>query len=77
MRIGDTVRLKAGSPLRARLQPFADEVGQVVDTYQDDDDDGLRIAVAYADQLYGWLEPLSADDFVLDAALPREPFQHP
>ncbi len=74
MRVGDPVRLKADSPLRARLAPFADEVGQVVDTYQDDDDDGLRIAVAYPDQLYGWLAPLSADEFVLDAGQPDEPF---
>ena len=74
MRIGDTVRLKADSPLRERLAPFADEVGWVVDTYQDDDDDGLRIAVAYADQLYGCLGPLSADDFVVDTARPDVPF---
>ena len=74
MRVGDPVRLKTGSPLRARLAPFADEVGQVVDTYQDDDDDGLRIAVAYADQLYGWLEPLSAEEFVVDRSRPDEPF---
>ena len=70
MRIGDAVRLKAGSPLREPLQPFADEVGWVVDTYQDDDDDGLRIAVAYPDQMYGWLAPLSAEDFVLDPTRP-------
>ncbi len=74
MRVGDPVRLKADSPLRARLAPFADEVGQVVDTYQDDDDDGLRIAVAYPDQLYGWLAPLSGEEFVLDAGQPDEPF---
>ena len=52
MRIGDTVRLKADSPLRERLIPFANEIGCVVDTFQDDDH-GLRIAVAYVDQLYG------------------------
>ncbi len=74
MRVGDPVRLKADNPLRARLAPFADEVGQVVDTYQDDDDDGLRIAVAYPDQLYGWLAPLSGYEFVLDAGQPDEPF---
>ncbi len=74
MRVGDPVRLKADSPLRERLAPFADEVGQVVDTYQDDDDDGLRIAVAYADQLYGWLTPLSAEEFVVDRSRPDEPF---
>ena len=74
MRVGDPVRLKDDSPLRERLAPFADEVGQVVDTYQDDDDDGLRIAVAYADQLYGWLEPLSAEEFVIDRSRPDEPF---
>ena len=74
MRIGDTVRLRTDSPLRERLQPFADEVGWIVDTYQDDDDDGLRIAVAYPDQMYGWLAPLSAEDFVLDAGRPDAPF---
>ncbi len=74
MRVGDPVRLKADSPLRERLAPFADEVGQVVDTYQDDDDDGLRIAVAYADQLYGWLAPLSAAEFVVDRSRHDEPF---
>ena len=74
MRIGDTVRLKPGSPLRERLMPFADEAGCVVDTYQDDDDDGLRIAVAYADQLYGWLAPLSAEEFTVDLTRPDEPF---
>ena len=74
MRIGDTVRLKPDSLLGARLDPFADEIGEVVDTYQDDDDDGLRIAVAYADQLYGWLAPLSADEFVVDRSRPDDPF---
>ena len=74
MRIGDTVRLKPDSPLRERLAPFADEVGLIVDTYQDDDDDGLRIAVAYADQLYGWLAPLSAEDFVFEAGGSDAPF---
>lgn len=74
MKIGDAVRLKACSLLRERLQPFADEVGCVVDTFQDDDDDGLHIAVAYPDQLYGWLAPLSAEDFVLDPMRPGAPF---
>lgn len=74
MRIGDTVRLRPGSSLRARLEPFADQVGHVVDTYQVDDDDGLWISVAYPDQLYGWLAPLSAEDFMLDAARPDAPF---
>ena len=73
MRIGDAVRLKPGSALRGRLAPFADEVGEVVDTFQDDDD-GLYIAVAYPDQLYGWLTPLSADDFVLDGDRPAAPY---
>ena len=77
MRIGDAMRLKPDSPLRERLQPFADQVGRVVETYQDDDDDGLRIAVAYADQLYGWLAPLSAEDFVLEAGRRDIPFRHP
>ncbi len=74
MRVGDPVRLEADSPLRARLAPFADEVGCVVDTFQDDDEDGPRIAVAYPDQLYGWLTPLSADEFVLDLSRPDGPF---
>ena len=74
MKVGDAVRMKPDSPLRERLEPFADEVGWVVDTYQDDDDDGLRIAVAYADQLYGWLAPLSAEEFVVDLSRPDEPF---
>ena len=74
MRVGDPVRLRPDSPLRARLAPFADQVGEVVDTYQVDDDDGLRIAVAYPDQLYGWLAPLSAEEFVVDRSRPDEPF---
>ena len=74
MRVGDPVRLKADSPLRARLQPFADEVGCVVDTYQVDDDDRLRIAVAYPDQIHDWLTPLSAEEFVVDLSRPDQPF---
>lgn len=74
MRIGDSVRLKPGSMLRERMEPFSDENGCVVDTFQDDDDDGLRIAVAYADQLYGWLTPLSAEEFVVDLTRPDAPF---
>ena len=74
MRVGDPVRLQPDSPLRARLAPFADQVGKVVDTYQDDDDDGLRIAVAYPDQMSGWLAPLSAEEFVVDRSRPDEPF---
>ncbi len=74
MRVGDPVRLRTGSSLRERLAPFADEVGTIVDTFQLDDDDGLRIAVAYADQLYGWLTPLSADEFVVDLSHTDEPF---
>ena len=73
MRVGDPVRLRPDSPLRERLAPFADDVDEVVDTYQDDDD-GLRIAVAYPDQLYGWLAPLSAEEFVVDFSRPDEPF---
>ena len=72
MRIGDAVRLKADSPVRARLEPFADAVGRVIDTYQDDDDDGLRIAVAFPGQAYGFLSPLSAEDFVLDRDAARD-----
>ncbi len=74
MRIGDRVRMKPDSALRERLEPFADEVGWVVDTFQEDDDDGLRIAVAYPDQLYGWLTPLSAEEFIVDSTPPDEPF---
>ena len=74
MRVGDPVRLKADSPLRARLAPFADEVGCVVDTFQVDDDDGLRIAVAYPDQLHGWLSPVAAEEFVVDMSRPDQPF---
>ena len=74
MRVGDPVRLRPDSLLRERLAPFADDVGCVVDTYQDDDDDGLRIAVAYPDQLYGWLTPLSAEEFIVNHSRPDEPF---
>ncbi|RYB03280.1 hypothetical protein [Lichenibacterium ramalinae] len=73
MKIGDAVRLRPGSCLRERLEPFADAVGCVVDTYQDDDDDGLRIGVAFPDQVYGFLAPLSADEFVLHPGRPGEP----
>ena len=66
------MRLRADSLLRERLAPFADDVGCVVDTCQDDD--GLRIAVAYPDQMYGWLAPLSAEEFVVDRSRPDEPF---
>ena len=74
MRVGDPVRLKADSPLRERLEPFADEVGRVVETHQVDDDDGLRISVAYHDQLHGWLASLSAEEFGVDYSRPGEPF---
>ena len=74
MRIGDAVRLKPDSPLRTRLAPFADDVGCVIEIFQDDDDDGLRIAVAYPDQLFGWLSPLSAEEFVVNPSRPGEPF---
>ncbi|MGI3903083.1 MAG: hypothetical protein ACRYGP_30455 [Janthinobacterium lividum] len=74
MKVGDVVRLKPDSYLRERLAPFADEVGCVVDTCQVDDDDGLRVNVRFPDQLYGWLAPLSADEFVVDLRRPDEPF---
>ena len=75
MRVGDPVRLRPDSPLRQRLAPFADDIGRVRIVYdQLDDDEGLRIAVAYPDQLYGWLAPLSAEEFVLDLSRPDEPF---
>ena len=73
MRIGDAVRLKPDSPLRERLRPFADAVGRVVDTYQVDDDE-LCLAVAYDDDFKSRLSPLSADEFVIDASRPDEPF---
>ena len=75
MRVGDPVRLRPDSPLRERLAPFADDVGCVRIVYdQLDDDEGLRIAVAYPDQLYDWLAPLSAEEFVIDLSRPDEPF---
>ena len=70
MRIGDAMRLKPDSPLRERLQPFADQVGRVVETCQDDDD-RLRITMpdlscstaeerAAVDRVVARLRPMSA-----------------
>ena len=67
------LRLRADSPLRERLAPFADDLGRVVENFQDDDDE-LCIAMADPDQLYGGLAPLSAEEFVVDRSRPDEPF---
>lgn len=66
VKIGDAVRLKPGSELRGLLEPWADDVWRVARTYQDDDDDGLHIAIALGDLGVGHTSPLPADEFELD-----------
>ena len=63
VKVGDAVRLKPASALREFLEPWADEVWRVARTYQDDDDDGLRISVALGDPAQGYTSPLSAEEF--------------
>ncbi len=43
-------------------------------TYQDDDDDGLRISVALDGPEAGFTSPLSAEEFERDDVRPGEPF---
>lgn len=74
MKVGDHVRLRPRSQLRDLLAPWAGIVGQVVATYQDDDDDGLRIAVAFPPPNEGYTSPLSAEDFEVATDRPGEPF---
>ena len=65
IRVGDAVRLRPESPLREVLEPWADAVGRVHIVFdQLDDDDGLRIAVAYPGSHSAYTSPLSAEDFV-------------
>lgn len=66
VKVGDSVRLKPTSGLRELLEPWADDVWRVARTYQDDDDDGLRISVALGDRCAGYTAPLSAEEFELD-----------
>ena len=68
VKVGDTVRLKPGSDLRGMLEPWADAVWRVARTYQDDDDDGLRISIALGDPSTGHTSPLPADEFEFDAS---------
>ncbi len=74
MKIGDVVRLRPASPLRDLLEPWANASGRVAYTYQDDDDDGLRISVAFEGPEEGFTSPLSAEEFVLDEVRSGEPF---
>lgn len=48
--------------------------GRVAYTYQDDDDDGLRISVALDGPEAGFTSPLSAEEFERDDVRPGEPF---
>ena len=73
MKVGDVVRLRPTSPLHDLLEPCARDRGRVAYTYQDDDDDGLRISVAFEGPEAGHTSPLSADEFVLDDGGPGEP----
>ena len=74
IKVGDAVRLRPESDLRELLEPWADAVWRVARTYQDDDDDGLRIAVALGDPCEGYTSPLSADEFEPDHDRPGDPF---
>lgn len=68
-KVGDAVRLKASSSLRELLEPWAEAVGRVRDVYdQVDDDDGLRIAVAFSSPSEAYTSLLPADDFEPDPA---------
>ena len=46
------------------LEPWADAVGRVHIVFDQLDDDGLRIAVAYSEPREGFSSPLSVEDFV-------------
>ena len=74
VKVGDAVRLKPTSILRDLLEPWADDVWRVARTYQDDDDDGLRISVALGERCEGYTSPLSAEEFEPDQRRPGEPF---
>ncbi len=74
MKVGDVVRLKPTSPLRDLLEQWAGISGRVAYTYQDDDDDGLRISVAFDDPEPGYTSPLAAEEFEPDNMRPGEPF---
>ena len=74
VKVGDAVRLKPESPLRAVLPLWADAVGRVTYTHQDDDDDGLSLTVSYFGPPAADISPLSADDFEIDIRRPAEPF---
>ena len=74
MKVGDVVRLRPASPLHDLLEPWAGERGRVAYTYQDDDDDGLRISVAFEGPDAGYTSPLSSEEFMLDDMRPGEPF---
>lgn len=73
VKVGDAVRLKPSSSLRELLEPWADDVWRVARTYQDDDDDGLRISVALGDRCEGYTAPLSAEEFEPDHSCLSEP----
>ena len=73
MKVGDAVRLRADSPLRAVLAAWADEVGRVTGTTQVDDDE-LRVAVRYQRPLAIEVASLWPEDLVVDRTRPDEPF---
>ena len=74
MKVGDVVRLQPSSPLRVLLEPWAKASGRVAYTHQDDDDDGLRISVAFDEPEAGYTSPLSAEEFEPDDVRLGEPF---
>ena len=65
MKVGDAVRLRADSPLRATLAAWADEVGRVTATTQVDDDE-LRVAVRFRHPLTIDVASLWPEDLVVD-----------
>ena len=71
MNAGDLVRLKVGSPLGELLGSAACVVGRVCRTYQDDDDDGLRIAVVFGEPEEIFTSPLPAEEFELVQGKPN------
>ena len=69
-KIGDAVRLRAGSELFEMLEPWADLTGRVAGVY----DDGARIAVDYPPPFAAYTSAVPATEYVPDRAPAEAPF---